>query len=418
MRNGKIKLAALCLILFLTISIQPQAGGNFEITQSTVSGGGQNVSGGTFSLDGTIGQPIAGGVLSGDQFSVSSGFWNFNSAAVSGFGLEGDTAPRPSGDGLIQSSDVVQIRRFLIFADTPDPNTNEFQRADSAPYDTKGDGIIQSNDVVQARRYLITADTQQEAGGPMTASGLQPRGEGLAAPYGPGRQLRVESTSSSAGQQVTVNIRVDAVGDESEYGFAVNYNPSILTNPTTQLGNAGALFRSCSVNPTGRLNCSVGTFPNNNPMSSSPDIGEIGAGNNQILITVTFTVAANAPAGATPVTLTNVNASNDAAQSLAIGAADGQVNILGPTAAKVTAGGRVITAAGRGISGVLVTIIEPDGNQRTTTTNPFGYYLFQHIEVGNTYIFTVSGKRYSFGQPTQVRFITDSLTDIDFVSNQ
>ncbi len=47
----------------------------FEITRSTLDGGGvMNSTGGDFELSGTIGQPDAG-VMTGDDFELSGGFW-------------------------------------------------------------------------------------------------------------------------------------------------------------------------------------------------------------------------------------------------------------------------------------------------------------------------------------------------------
>ena len=47
----------------------------FEITWSTIDGGGTtNSTGGDFELSGTIGQPDAG-LLSGGDFELSGGFW-------------------------------------------------------------------------------------------------------------------------------------------------------------------------------------------------------------------------------------------------------------------------------------------------------------------------------------------------------
>ena len=48
---------------------------DFEITRSTIDGGGlMRSAGGDFELSGTIGQPDAG-VLSGGEFELSGGFW-------------------------------------------------------------------------------------------------------------------------------------------------------------------------------------------------------------------------------------------------------------------------------------------------------------------------------------------------------
>ncbi len=270
--------------------------------------------------------------------------WYIDNLAVNNFaasnGLEGDIAARPNGDNQVVSNDVNQIRRFLNGTDAPDPATNEFQRADTAPIETLGDGAIQSNDVVQIRRYVNGADAYLTAGGPTAAvatlqtaanqsgkSSKRSKISGANAPAAP-RELRIESTTGNAGQTVTVNLRVDAMGDESEYGFWINYDRTMLTNPVIGQGNAGAATRSCnSATSPGIIKCSVGAFPNDNPASSSNGIGEIAAGNNQILLTVTFYVSTGAANGATPLTITNQNASNDASALFIPTATNGSVTL-------------------------------------------------------------------------------------------
>jgi DNA/RNA endonuclease G (NUC1) len=261
--------------------------------------------------------------------------------AVTPGSFEADVASRPNGNGLIQSNDVVMMRQFLTSCSSIDTTTNEFQRADSAPLATKGDGLIQSNDVVQARRY-ITTDAPQTAGGPTAGCPGQfaafdfmesAKTMQVAAPFGTTRQLSVESTTANPGGSVTVNIRVDAAGDESEYAFILNYQ-SPLSNPVVGNGTAGSLIRDCNVGVAGQVNCSVGGFSNNNPTSVNTGIGEIGAGNNQILITVTFAVAANATAGNAPLILSGVNASNDATELVVLASSDGAVTLAGQTIPK------------------------------------------------------------------------------------
>lgn len=51
----------------------------YDINWSTIDGGGGPASGGTFSLNGTIGQPDAG-VMSGGVFTITGGFWGGVSA--------------------------------------------------------------------------------------------------------------------------------------------------------------------------------------------------------------------------------------------------------------------------------------------------------------------------------------------------
>ena len=287
----------------------------------------------------------------GDTSEISNAQTVAASTTGGAAGLEGDVAPRPNGDGAVQSTDVVQVRRFLNTTDTFDSSTNEFQRADVAPFETRGDGQIRSNDVVIARSYQNGTNSPQAAAGPTAQASPTPSTAGKQfsvkgksksdagntpenqlnsnagnAPENHQRQLRIESTSGRTEQRVTVNVRVDAIGDESEYAFQVNFNQSVLSNPVVSAGNTGAVTRACQVN-AGRVNCSVGTFPNNSPSSGNTGVGEIAAGDNQILVSITFTVAANAPTGATPVTLSNFDASNDVGTDLAITSANGTVTV-------------------------------------------------------------------------------------------
>ena len=63
------------VILFISLSAFSQTGGTFEITQSVISNGGGTSDGGSFSLTGTTGQPLAGTNSTGGGFGVRGGFW-------------------------------------------------------------------------------------------------------------------------------------------------------------------------------------------------------------------------------------------------------------------------------------------------------------------------------------------------------
>jgi len=89
------------------------------------------------------------------------------------------------------------------------------------------------------------------------------------------------------------------------------------------------------------------------------------------------------------------------------------------SAASANIGGQVRTGKGRGIGKVNVTLsggglTEP----RTTITNPFGYYSFDDVPVGTTYVLTVASKQYTFENPTRVVNVEESLSNEDFVAEQ
>lgn len=75
-KNRKLHIIlATALLLLLTLPVLAQTGGLFDLSWSTVDGGGGTFStGGGFSLGGTAGQPDAGGMGGGD-YVLAGGFW-------------------------------------------------------------------------------------------------------------------------------------------------------------------------------------------------------------------------------------------------------------------------------------------------------------------------------------------------------
>lgn len=83
------------------------------------------------------------------------------------------------------------------------------------------------------------------------------------------------------------------------------------------------------------------------------------------------------------------------------------------TAAEATVGGRLLSADGRPISGGVVTLT--DGPEvRTAMSNPFGYYRFDSIATGRTYIISANSKRYFFPDSPVALSVTGDRIDMDF----
>ncbi|MEQ1606979.1 MAG: carboxypeptidase-like regulatory domain-containing protein, partial [Pyrinomonadaceae bacterium] len=142
------------------------------------------------------------------------------------------------------------------------------------------------------------------------------------------------------------------------------------------------------------------------------------AGTRQIL-TVTFTVAAGATAQTVPVTFSGTPTAQSVSSAqgalLATTYETGTV-IIGATAAGVTVSGRVINANGQGVRGATVAITDSAGDRRSVTTGSFGFYSFEDVEAGQSYVIGVTSKRYRFG--SRVVNVTDSLSDVDFVGQE
>ncbi len=93
-----------------------------------------------------------------------------------------------------------------------------------------------------------------------------------------------------------------------------------------------------------------------------------------------------------------------------------KINNLAPTSAGATISGRVLTANGRGIINVRVSLTGANGETRVALSNPFGYYRFNEVPSGETYILSAKAKRYQFSQPTQIVSLNEDLSGIDFTA--
>jgi len=93
-----------------------------------------------------------------------------------------------------------------------------------------------------------------------------------------------------------------------------------------------------------------------------------------------------------------------------IGAFEMQV----PTAASASISGRVTTAHGTGIKGVIVTVQGMSGTSRVAYTNTLGYYRIEGLAAGEMFVVSVNARRQEFAAPTQVVNLFDSVEGLNF----
>lgn len=187
-------------------------------------------------------------------------------------------------------------------------------------------------------------------------------------------------------------------------------NPSTNINLTLDDAAAGAL-------PIGTT-LSSGTFrPTDNNVAGQTDIFPAPA---------PATVFAPAPTGAA--TFASVyNTTNPMgnwalyARDDALGGGTGSIagvclnfTVAAPTAAAVNVGGRVLTASGSAVSKATVTLTDRDGNIRYAFTNPFGFYRFAGVSVGESYVISVKAKNAQFAP--QIVVINGDTNDLNFVA--
>ena len=82
--RGALHLRSLlaCLVLLAAVPVLAQSGGEYDLSWSTVDGGGWTFSsGGDYVLGGTAGQPDAG-MMTGGDYAVGGGFWGGGAVAA------------------------------------------------------------------------------------------------------------------------------------------------------------------------------------------------------------------------------------------------------------------------------------------------------------------------------------------------
>jgi hypothetical protein len=84
------------------------------------------------------------------------------------------------------------------------------------------------------------------------------------------------------------------------------------------------------------------------------------------------------------------------------------------TASSVSVSGRVFSPFGRGVTNAVVSITYTNGTTRSTQVGRSGYFRFDDVEAGQTYVFTITSRRYMFAP--QVITVLDNLTELNFTA--
>lgn len=158
------------------------------------------------------------------------------------------------------------------------------------------------------------------------------------------------------------------------------------------------------------LHYRVGTTGNytNLPGAFVPD-----ATNPNTATTVTDVVGnlPHIPAGINEIYL-RIMTSNAAGTDEWVGIDDINVGCFAPTAAAVPVSGKVLTTKGTGIARALITMTDDRGNTFTTRTNTFGFYKFENVAAGQSYVFSITSKNYNFEQ--QIVPVLETVSELNF----
>ncbi|MEP7273521.1 MAG: hypothetical protein ABI882_18635, partial [Acidobacteriota bacterium] len=212
---------------------------------------------------------------------------NFVGSAVTigqGQDFEGDTTPRPNGNGSVSLADWVQTGRFAIGLDTAAPG-GEFQRADCAPRDTRGNGLLSLSDWVQAGRYAVGLDPLMTVGGPTAPSSFTAAGppvgvSRVAVARGLREQRSITTIVSAPARTGVANIGVwiDATGVENAISFSLSFDATQWEFAGIQPGRDAAtatLIVNSSTGATGRLGVAIALPPGQAAVTGWRTVAEI-----------------------------------------------------------------------------------------------------------------------------------------------
>ena len=216
------------------------------------------------------------------------------------------------------------------------------------------------------------------------------------------------TTSKPLGAPFVIPITVsDTTGDGVVlFQFSLVYDSAVIdpVGPNSGCASIGTLSASFTVN------CSVSVAGTLEVTGFGP-APLTGSGT---LLNLTFTTDAAATGGSvSTLTFSSVTLNGGTVGS---GHVNGQVTLTGPTAGDASVSGRVTTHAGNPIGGARVSLMDEAGHVSVTSTNPFGYFRFDDVEAGETYVVSVRSKRYSF-QPRVIN-VGEEVTGLDFVAEQ
>jgi hypothetical protein len=93
---------------------------------------------------------------------------------------------------------------------------------------------------------------------------------------------------------------------------------------------------------------------------------------------------------------------------------NGQVTLVGPTAASVPLSGRLLTASGRGVPYAHVTLMDERGETRMAISNPLGYYYFDNVDAGQTCIVSATAKGLVF--VAQAVLVNGEVRDFNLIA--
>lgn len=248
----------------------------------------------------------------------------------------------------------------------------------------------------------------------ITVSAQQSREVQFDPGFGPGAVTVTAPTSTAAvGTIVTVPINVSSTTGLGiiGYRFQISFDPAVL-QPVGP--NFGCIESGSQSNGT-TATCNL--FPNTQTITvfwfrATPTLS-----GTQPLIYLRFQVVG--PAGSfSPLQWQDFYFNEGGPTDPVDITVNGLITIVaaGPTAATTSVSGIAMSASGRPVAKARITIAGSNGEIRTVLSNAFGFYRFDAVPVGETYVVSALAKRYTF--VPQTINVTDQVSSLNLIADQ
>ena len=375
--------------------------GNLTVTRTTVNankatggyGGGIGSNGGNRPVS-----IINSTITNNSAYSLGGGIYNSTTLSVSDSTISGNKANQ--GGGIYNNTSLTLLNSTV--------NGNQ---AIQSPYSAYGGGIHNAR-TLMAANSTIYGNTSDNLGGGISNDGAATLTNMTISANGANIGGGIYNFNNSSAMTYLRNNIVAQNSTPPSGGQPDIYhdtNDTFISNDNNLIGNT-ATNQPIVWQPSDILNQDPLLAPlgdNGGPtqtralLSGSPAVN---AGNNCVK---DLSCPANNPSVA--VTSDQRGAVRDA--QVDIGAFEFGV---APTAASVSIGGRVLIGD-HGLANARLNLTDSRGETRSTTTNSFGFYHFAEVSAGETYIISVSSKKYFFSP--QIISVTELINNLNFTAD-
>lgn len=361
-------------------------GGTVNLSGMTITGGnaaGGGNGGGIANLGGTL--TLTNSVVSGNTApNLGGGIYSMNPLTIVGSTLSGNTANNAvgsTGGGIHSTGSLLMVNSTI--------SGNSVSNGDG-----NGGGIRAENttSIINSTITNNSAVGANSAVGVLTSAGI----------------VTVRNSIIAANQNNTST--PDATGS-FDPASAFNFIGNVGTATGFSAANQNQTGNSASpLNPMlGALETSGGATPTHALLTGSPAIDKGGAASIPFAEFILPPVTSDQRGMMRPVDIASIpNAAGGDGSDI------GAFELSAPTAANASVSGRVLTNDNRGLQNAVVMMMDSNGNIRTTRTSSFGYFIFENVEAGQTYIFQIKAKRFTFNP--QIVTVNDDVTEMIFTA--